>query len=135
MYYHAELEPYEFNNIYSDLNNHNNSIIIRFDINSPVSKKGRISYSNGSTNLRLEENGYLLRAYSKLGPLILMAHQGNKTPKGKETDKNFVNLLDHHKALSEISGIRIHFVEYLEGETWEEEKSFPPSLLYSTIIM
>ena len=119
MYFQEELKPYEFMNIYSDLKSADSPIIIRFDINSPVNKNGRIS-SNGHVNLRLEESSYLLRAYSKLGPLVLMAHQGRKTPPGAKPDINFVNLLDHHRILSEISGIRIHFIEYAEGETWEE---------------
>jgi len=120
MYYHAELKPYEFMNIYNDLNNNTKPIIVRFDINCPVNNNRRISSGNGHVNLRLEESGYLLRAYSKLGPLVLMAHQGRKTPPKSKPDKNFVSLLDHHKILSDISGIRIHFIEHAEGETWDE---------------
>ncbi len=119
MYYEAELKPYDFMNIYSDLQNDSKPVIVRFDINSPVNKKGRIS-SNGHVNLRIEESGYLLRAYSKIGPLVLMAHQGRKNPPGIKPDTNFVTLLDHHKILSDISGMRLHFIEYAEGETWEQ---------------
>ncbi len=71
-------------------------------------------------NLRLEENGYIIRAYSRLGPLVLMAHQGRKNPPHKKPDKDFVNLLDHHRILSDISGIRIHFIEHSPGEDWGE---------------
>jgi 3-phosphoglycerate kinase len=120
MDYCSELEPYEFKNIYNEVYKREGPIVVRFDINSPVGRKGRISQRNGDVNLRLEQNGFLLRAYSKLGPLVLMAHQGRKNPLGKKRDKDFVNLLDHHHILSEISGIRIHFIEYAEGETWEE---------------
>ena len=123
MYYEEELVPYDFKHIYNDLSNTNKPIIVRIDINSPVNKNGRIS-SNGHVNLRLEENGYLLRAYSKLGPLVLMAHQGRK-PKPGKSDKDFVNLLDHHRILSELSGIRIHFLEHSVNQTWDE---------YSTIL-
>jgi 3-phosphoglycerate kinase len=112
--------PYEFKNIYSNIEKRSGPIAIRFDINSPVGRNGRIAQRNGDINLRLETNAYLLQAYSKLGPLILMAHQGRKNPPGKKPDKDFVNLLDHHLVLSSLSGIRIHFVEYSPGETWEE---------------
>lgn len=118
MNYYPELEPYEFKNIYSALSEGNRPILVRFDINSPVGSNGRISLGNGNINLRLEENGYLLRAYSKLGPLVLMAHQGRKNPLGRKRDKDFVNLLDHYQVLMNISGIRIHFVEWTEGESW-----------------
>jgi len=120
MNYLSELEPYDFKYIYSELDKKEGPIAVRFDINSPVGKDGRISLNNGNVNLRLEENGYLLRAYSKLGPLILMGHQGRKNPSNKKPDKDFVNFLDHHRILSDISGIRIHFVEWAEGENWEE---------------
>lgn len=120
MNYFSELEPYEFKNLYSAIDKKPGPIALRFDINSPVGKNGRITLKNGDVNLRLEENGYLLRAYSKLGPLVLMGHQGRKTPANKKPDKDFVNLLDHHHILTNISGIRIHFVEYAEGESWEE---------------
>ncbi|TFH11956.1 phosphoglycerate kinase [Candidatus Bathyarchaeota archaeon] len=112
--------PYEFKNIYSNIEKRSGPIAIRFDINSPVGRNGRIAQRNGDVNLRLETNAYLLQAYSKLGPLILMAHQGRKNPPGKKPDKDFVNLLDHHLVLSNLSGIRIHFVEYSPGESWEE---------------
>ena len=120
MNYLNDLKPYEFKNIYTSLDRRSGPIAIRFDINSPVGKNGRISLKNGDVNLRLEENGYLLRAYSKLGPLLLMAHQGRKNPPHKKPDKDFVNLLDHHRVISDVSGVRIHFVEYSEGESWEE---------------
>ena len=119
MYYQAELEPYEFKYIYSDIQGFNKPIIVRFDINSPVNKSGRISTGNGHVNLRLEENAYLLRAYSKLGPLILMGHQGRKPKLGKQ-DKDYISLLDHHNILSQLSGIRIHFLEHTYNQTWEE---------------
>ena len=120
MDYYSDLQSFEFKNIYSALNERNGPILIRFDINSPVGSNGRISLGNGNINLRLEENGYLLRAYSKLGPLVLMAHQGRKNPLGKKPDKDFVNLLDHYQVLMNISGIRIHFVEWTEGESWSD---------------
>jgi len=120
MNYLDELKPYEFKNIYTSLDRKSGPIAVRFDINSPVGKNGRISLKNGDVNLRLEEYGYLLRAYSKLGPLLLMAHQGRKNPPNKKPDKDFVNLLDHHHIISDVSGVRIHFVEYSEGESWEE---------------
>ena len=120
MNYYAELEPYDFKNIHSEIEKKPGPIAVRFDVNSPVGKNGRISQQNGNVNLRLEEYGYLIRAYSKLGPLILMGHQGRKNPPGTKPDKDFVNLLDHHHILSYISGIRIHFVEWAEGEDWEE---------------
>ena len=120
MNYFSRLLPYEFKNIYNTMENRKGPIAIRMDINSPVSKTGRINQRNGDVNLRLETNAYLLQAYQKLGPLILMAHQGRKNPPGKKPDKDFVNLLDHHLILSHYSGIRIHFVEYSPGETWEE---------------
>jgi len=120
MNYLYELEPYNFKNIYSDIENKHGPIAVRFDINSPVGKNSRISLRNGNVNLRLEEYGYLIRAYSQLGPLVLMGHQGRKNPPNKKPDKDFVNLLDHHHILSEISGIRMHFVEWAEGESWEE---------------
>ena len=120
MNYYECLEPYWFKHIHSNIERHSRPIAIRFDINSPVGKNGRISLRNGDVNLRLEENGHLIHAYSKLGPIVLMAHQGRKNPPNKKPDKNFVNLLDHHRMLSNISGIRIHFVEHVEGETWEE---------------
>jgi len=108
MNYLNDLKPYEFKNIYASLDRKSGPIAIRFDINSPVGKNGRISLKNGDVNLRLEENGYLLRAYSKLGPLLLMAHQGRKNPPHKKPDKDFVNLLDHHRVISDVSGVRIH---------------------------
>jgi 3-phosphoglycerate kinase len=120
MNYLNELGPYEFKNIYSQIDKKPGSIAVRFDINSPVRKNGRISLKNGDINLRLEENGYLVRAYSRLGPLVLMAHQGRKNPPHKKPDKDFVNLLDHHRIISDVSGIRIHFVEHSKGEDWEE---------------
>ena len=118
--YYNELSPYEFKNIYSELEKKPGPVAVRFDINSPVHRNGRISLKNGDVNLRLEEYGYLVRAYSKLGPLVLMGHQGRKNPPGKKPDKDFVNLLDHHNILSNVSGIKIHFVEWVEGETWDE---------------
>lgn len=118
--YASKLEPYEFKNIYSTLDIKKGPIVVRIDINSPVGNNGRISLKNGDVNLRLEEYSYLVRAYSNLGPLVLMAHQGRKNPPDKKPDKDFVNLLDHHHALSEISGIRIHFIEHAQGESWEE---------------
>jgi 3-phosphoglycerate kinase len=120
MNYYSLLQPFEFKNIYSKLNNKTGLIVLRFDINSPVGKEGRISIGNSNVNLRLEENGYLLRAYSKLGPLVLMAHQGRKNPVGKKLDKDFVNLLDHYHVLMNISGIRMHFIEWTKGESWME---------------
>jgi len=120
MNYLNELGPYEFKNIYSHIDRTSGPIAIRFDINSPVTKNGRISQKNGDINLRLEENGYMIRAYSRLGPLVLMAHQGRKNPPHEKPDKDFVNLLDHHRILSDVSGIRIHFVEHSPGEDWEE---------------
>ena len=120
MNYLKELEPYEFKNIYSHIDRNPGLIAVRFDINSPISKRGRISLKNGDVNLRLEENGYLIRAYSRLGPLVLMAHQGRRNPPHKKPDKDYVNLLDHHRILSDVSGIRIHFVEHMEGEDWED---------------
>ena len=120
MNYFDKLQPYEFKNIYSAIETGTGPIAIRFDINSPVGKNGRISLQNGDVNLRLEQNGYQIRAYSKLGPLILMGHQGRKNPPGKKPDKDFVNFLDHQNILSNISGIRIHFVEWAQGETWED---------------
>ena len=75
---------------------------------------------DSNVNLRLDENGYLLRTYSKLGPLVLMGHQGRKTLPNKKPDKNFVNFFDHQLVLAEISDIKVHFVEYLEGESWSE---------------
>jgi 3-phosphoglycerate kinase len=120
MNYFNEIEPYNFKNIYSVIDMKTEPIAIRFDINSPVGNNGRITMKNGDVNLRLEENGYLLRAYSKLGPLVLMGHQGRKNPPTKKPDKDFVNLLDHYHILANISGSRIHFVEYVEGEGWEE---------------
>jgi 3-phosphoglycerate kinase len=120
MNYYMELEPYDFKNIYSVIEKKSGIIAVRFDINSPVGKNGRISLRNGVVNLRLEENGYLIRAYSKLGPLVLMGHQGRKNPPNKKPDKDYVNLLDHHHVLSDVSGVRIHFVEWAEGESWED---------------
>jgi 3-phosphoglycerate kinase len=120
MNYFSELEKYDFKNIYSEIEKKSGPIAVRCDINSPVGKNGRISLHNGNVNLRLEEYGYLLRAYSMLGPLIIMAHQGRKNPSNKKPDKDFVNLLDHHNILCGISGIRIHFIEWAEGESWEE---------------
>lgn len=120
MNYFNEIEPYNFKNIYSAIDMKTGPVAIRFDINSPVGNNGRITQKNGDVNLRLEENGYLLRAYSKLGPLVLMGHQGRKNQPTKKPDKDFINLLDHYHILTKISGIRIHFVEYVEGENWEE---------------
>jgi len=120
MNYYSELGPYDFKNIYAEIEKKPGPVAVRFDINSPVQKNGRISLKNGDVNLRLEEYGYLVRSYSKLGPLILMGHQGRKNPLGKKPDKDFVNLLDHHHILTNVSGIKIHFVEWAEGETWEE---------------
>jgi len=120
MNYLNELGPYEFKNIYSHIDRTSGPIAVRFDINSPVTKNGRISQKNGDINLRLEENGYMIRAYSRLGPLVLMAHQGRKNPPHEKPDKDFVNLLDHHRILSDVSGIRVHFVEHSPGEDWEE---------------
>ena len=120
MYYFSELKSYDFKNIYSEIEKQPGLIAVRFDINSPVGKNGRISFKNGIVNLRLEENGYLLRAYSKLGPLVLMGHQGRKNPHNKRPDKDFVNFLDHHHILCDVSGIRVHFVEWVEGESWKE---------------
>ena len=117
MEYVRSLERYEYKNIYTQRKN-NNPITIRIDINSPVPKNGRIS-QNGEVNLRLEENAYLLRAYSKLGPLIVLAHQGRKNPPYKKPDPNFVNLLDHHHILARYSDLRIRFIEWTEGETWD----------------
>jgi 3-phosphoglycerate kinase len=118
--YYSELEPYDLKNIYSEIEKKDGPIAVRFDINSPVGKNGVISLKNGNINLRIEENAYLIRVYSQLGPLVLMSHQGRKNPPNKKPDKNFVNLLDHHHILSDISDIRIHFVEWLKGESWEE---------------
>jgi 3-phosphoglycerate kinase len=118
--YFNELEPYKLKNIHSNIDKKPGPIAVRFDINSPVTKDGRISLNNGDVNLRLEENGYLMRAYSQLGPLVLMAHQGRKNPPEKKPDKDYVNLLDHHRILSDVSGIRIHFIEHSTGEDWEE---------------
>jgi 3-phosphoglycerate kinase len=120
MNYFSDLEPYDFKNIHSEIEKKSGHIAVRFDINSPVGKDGRISQKNGNINLRLEQYGYLVRVYSNLGSLVLMGHQGRKNPPDKKPDKDFVNLLDHHRILSDISGIRIHFVEWAEGESWEE---------------
>lgn len=118
--YFSRLMPYEFKNIYKTLGEGKDPIIVRVDINCPVAKNSRITQRNGDVNLRLEENAYLILAYSRLGPLILMAHQGRKNPPDKKPNKDFVNLLDHQLILSTISGVRIHFVEYTQGESWEE---------------
>jgi 3-phosphoglycerate kinase len=120
MSYLNELGPYDFKNIHSHIDKKSGPLAVRFDINSPVTKNGRISLKNHDVNLRLEENGYLIRAYSRLGPLVLMAHQGRKNPPHKKPDKDYVNLLDHHRILSDVSGVRIHFIEHSEGEDWEE---------------
>lgn len=120
MDYFSNLEPYNFKNIFSEIDDKSEHIAVRFDINSPVGKNGRISQRNGNINLRLEQYGYLVRVYSHLGSLILMGHQGRKNPPNKKPDKDFVNFLDHHHILSDISGIRIHFVEWTQGESWEE---------------
>ena len=77
--YFNMLQPYEFKNIYSEIANSNDPIALRIDINSPVNKNGRIQ-KNGNVNLRLEQYGYLLKSYSSLKPLILIAHQGRKNP-------------------------------------------------------
>ena len=119
MYYLNGLKPYEYKQIHRVNLEKGKPVAIRFDINSPVDKTGRIS-QNGEVNLRLEKNGYLIKAYSKLAPLLLMAHQGRKNPPGEKRDKNYVNLLDHHNILSNISRIRIHFVEWVENASWEE---------------
>jgi 3-phosphoglycerate kinase len=119
MEYVRGLEDYDFKNIYTQRKQNDGPVAIRFDINSPVAKNGRI-FQNGEVNLRLEENAYLLKAYSKLGPLILLAHQGRKNPPDRKQDPNFVNLLDHHYILARYSGMRIHFIEWIEGETWDE---------------
>jgi len=108
--YFNKLKPYEFKNIYSGIEHSEGPIVIRVDINSPVGKHGRISMRNGGVNLRLEEYSYLLKSYSTLKPIILMAHQGRKNLPGVKREKDFVNLLDHHLILSDLSGIRIHFV-------------------------
>lgn len=120
MDYCSKLAPYEFKNIYSMVNKKTGPIAVRLDINSPVGKNGRISLRDGDVNLRLEEYGYLIRAYSKLGSLVLMAHQGRKNPPNRKPDKDFVNLLDHHHILSDISRVRIHFIEHTEEESWDE---------------
>ena len=120
MTYLKKLESYEFKNIHSNILKKPGPIAVRFDINSPVKNDGRIAVKNGDVNLRLEENGYLIRAYSRLRPLVLMAHQGRKNPPNKKVDKDYVNLLDHHRVLSEVSGTRIHFIEHSVGEDWEE---------------
>lgn len=120
MNYLSELKPYLFKNIHAEIEKHPGPIAIRFDINSPVGKNGRISLRNGDVNFRLEINSYLIRAYSKLSPLVLMAHQGRKNPPNTKPDKNYVNLLDHHRIISDISGIRVHYIEYAEGESWED---------------
>lgn len=117
--YFEYLKPFEFKNIYSGIENSKGPIAIRIDINSPVGKNGRIS-KNGDVNLRLEEYGYLLKSYSNLGPIILMAHQGRKNSAGEKPDKDYVNLLDHNLILADKSGIRIHFIEHSIGESWEE---------------
>jgi 3-phosphoglycerate kinase len=119
MEYVRSLEAYDFKNIYTQRRNNENPIAIRIDINSPVMKNGRIS-QNGDVNLRLEQNAHLLKAYSKLGPLILLAHQGRKNSPGQKKDPNYVNLLDHSYILARVSGLRIHFIEWTTGETWEE---------------
>ena len=119
MEYIRDLEAYDFKNIYTQKRNNNGPIALRIDINSPVTKNGRL-YQNGDVNLRLEENAYLIKAYSKLGPLILLAHQGRKHPHNEKPDPNFVNLLDHQYILARYSGLRIHFIEWTKGETWEE---------------
>lgn len=118
--YSSKLEPYEFKNIYSSLGKKTGPIAVRIDINSPVGGNGRISLRDGGVNLRLEVYSYLVRAYSMLGPLVLMAHQGRKNPPDRKPDKDFVNLLDHHHVLSDISGIRIHYIEHAKEESWDE---------------
>ncbi len=122
MEYIHGLEVYDFKNIYTQIRENEGPTVIRFDINSPVNSNGRIS-QNGDVNLRLEENAHLLKAYSKVGPLILMAHQGRKNPPNMKPDPNFVNLLDHHYILANYSGMRIHFIEWIKGETWEDYSS------------
>lgn len=119
MNYFDKLKPYEFKNIYTGIEGSQGPIAIRIDINSPVGKNGRIS-KNGDVNLRLEEYSYLLKSYSTLRPLILMAHQGRKNPPNEKPDKDYVNLLDHHLILSDLSGIRIHYIEHTTDETWSE---------------
>ena len=119
MYYLNGLKPYEYKQIHRINLEKGKPVAVRFDINSPVDKTGRISH-NGEVNLRLEKNGYLIKAYSKLAPLLLMAHQGRKNPPGEKRDKNYVNLLDHHNILSNISRIRIHFIEWVENASWDE---------------
>ena len=119
MEYVKGLEAYDFKNIYTQRKQNEGPIAIRFDINSPVMKNGRISH-NGEVNLRLEVNAHLLKAYSKLGPLILFAHQGRNNHPNKKPDPNYVNLLDHHNILARYSDLRIHFIEWTEEETWGE---------------
>ena len=117
--YLQSLIQFDFKTIYSEVEKKPGPVTVRFDINTPINKEGRID-QNGEVNLRLEENAYLIKAYSKVAPLILMGHQGRKNPPDKKPDKDFVNLLDHHQILSNISGMRIHFVEWAYGETWED---------------
>jgi 3-phosphoglycerate kinase len=106
-------------NIYSDLRRNERPIILRIDINCPVNNNQRI-LPNGHINLRLEQNGFLLKAYSKLGPLLILAHQGRSNPPGVKPDKNFTSLLDHHQILSAISEVPIHFIKHAEGESWRD---------------
>lgn len=117
MSYYPRLQPFEYKNIYNTLENNQDPIAIRIDINCPT-KNGRIPHRNGDINLRLETNAYLLKTYSKLAPLIILAHQGRKNPPTQKPDKDYTNLLDHHLILSNISNIRIHYVEHHPDETW-----------------
>ena len=117
--YLQSLTRFDFKNIYTEVEKKPGPVAVRFDINTPINNEGRIN-QNGEVNLRLEENAYLIKAYSQIAPLLLMGHQGRKEPQGKKPDKDFVNLLDHHQILSNISGIRIHFVEWAYGEAWED---------------
>ena len=72
---------------------------------------------NSETHLSLEENAYLIKAYSQVGPINLNGAQGKKKKSNMKAKKDFVNFLDYHQILSQISGIRIHFVEWAQGET------------------
>jgi len=117
--YYPRLQPFEYKNIYNILENNQDPIAIRIDINCPT-QNGRIPHRNGDINLRLETNAYLLKTYSKLAPIIILAHQGRKNPPTQKPDKDYTNLLDHHLILSNISDIRIHYVEHHPDETWDE---------------
>lgn len=113
MNYCKFLPELEVNNLYHELGENPDSVLVRVDINVPLSKDGRINRDR--YNLRLEHYAYAIDTYSQFAPLVVWAHQGRNDGK----DPNFIGLGDHATALDYMTHhASVRYEPSIPGETY-----------------